>query len=108
MVMFLIVAFVFFLPYLLLTLCALFDKDKEAWKVWLKLHKHNLPKYHIFFLFACGYVGWLACWVFLLGRHYACMDRLEDYFGNARRRADRLWNHADDHFSAVLKPFNVK
>ena len=105
MVMFLIVAVAFFLPYLLLTLCALFNK--EARKVWLELHKHILPKYHILFLFACGYVGWLTFWVFLLGRHYACMDSLEDYFGNARRRADRLLDHTADHFSAVLKPFGA-
>ena len=108
MFMFLIVAVVFFLPYLILTLCALFDKDKEVRKAWLKLHKHNLPKHHIFYLFTCGYVGWLAGWFLLVSIHHGCMDKLEDYFGNARRRANRLWDHADDHFSAIIKPFGVK
>ena len=103
---FLTAVLIFMLPFIIISLFAIFDnrRIREAWKV---LFKKNMPKYHLFFLFQCGLVGWIAVWMLVVAVYHNTLQAVEKYFAGARRRANRLFDRADDIFDNLAKPFGI-
>ena len=98
---FLIAVLIFMLPFIIISLFAIFDnrRIREAWKV---LFKKNMPKYHLFFLFQCGLVGWIAVWMLVVAVYHNTVHAVEN-----RRRANRLFDRAEDIFDNLAKPFGI-
>ena len=104
---FLIAALIFMLPFIIITLFVIFNKDRRIREAWNVLFKKNMPKYHLFFLFQCGLIGWLAAWMLVVSVYYNTIHAVEKYFAGARRRANRLFDRAEDIFDNLAKPFGI-
>ena len=104
---FLIAVLIFMLPFTIISLFAIFDKNRRIREAWKALFKKNMPKYHLFFLFRCGLIGWVAVWMLVVVIHHNLMGAAEKYFAGARRRANRLFDRADAIFDNLAKPFGI-
>ena len=110
---FFIAVLIFMLPFIIISLFLIFGKHRRNREAWKALFKENMPKYHLFFLLHCGLTGWLVVWMLVVAIHHYLMYTAESYFTvkgyftGARRRADRLYNRANDIFDAISSPFGI-
>ena len=104
---FLIAVLIFMLPFIIISLFVIFDKNWRIRETWKVLFKKNMPKYHLFFLFQCGLVGWIGAWIVVVAVYHNTLQAVERYFAGARRRANRLFERANDIFDNLAKPFGI-
>ena len=110
---FLIAVLIFMLPFIIISLFFIFHKSRRIREAWKALFKKNMSKYHLFFLINCGLIGWVVVWMLVVSIHHDLMSVVEDCFSvegcftGARRRANRLYNRANDIFDAISSPFGM-
>lgn len=106
---FLIAVLIFMLPFIIfISLFAIFGKNRSAWEIWKVLFKKNMPKYHLFFLFQCGLLGWITVWMSVIVVYYNTTHAVVKYFAGAGRRASRLFDRAGDIYDNLAKPFGIE